>query len=154
MCVRTNVHNKYTTNAASRSPNRELCGSKDSEQKNSMSIALKRLLNTIAGVGSVDIMKLLYEAWGADIHLNIWEYSVYQHALNSVSKGLADEKALDWLQIKGANVDINVNSKIGKYLKEFVDIKEAREKKIADAKLEATKKKKRDKKRARRKKAL
>ena len=110
-------------------------------------------LHVAAGVGSVPIMRLLVDVWKADLNLQIWDYSVFNHALNSVSKGLSDEKGLDWLQIRGANTAVNTNSKIGKYTKKFVDIKAAKDKKIEDDKLELKKSKARAKKRARRKKS-
>ena len=110
-------------------------------------------LHMAAGVGSVEIMTLLVDAWDADVTISVWDYSVFQHALNSVSKGLTTEKALDWLQVRGANLSLNPNSKIGKYTQTFVDIKQASDKAIEDEKLEKKKKKARDKKKSRQKKA-
>ena len=110
-------------------------------------------LHVAAGVGSVAIMELLVDAWDAELDLKIWDYSVYQHALNSVSKGISDEKALDWLQIRGANRALNVESKIGRFTEEFVKDKQAKDKAIEDEKLELKKAKARAKKKSRRKKA-
>ena len=110
-------------------------------------------LHVAAGVGSVAIMELLVDAWDAELDLKIWDYSVYQHALNSVSKGISDEKALDWLQIRGANRALNVESRIGRYTEEFVKDKQAKDKAIEDEKVELKKAKARAKKKSRRKKA-
>ena len=110
-------------------------------------------LHVAAGVGNVPICKILVDAWGADLNASQFEYSVFQHALNSVSKGLTDEKALDWLQIKGANVAMNPNSKISRYTKEFVDIKILADQEKENSKLEAKKAKDRARKKSRRKKA-
>jgi hypothetical protein len=110
-------------------------------------------LHVAAAVGSVEIMKILVDAWGADLDNSIHGYSVFQHALNSVSKGITDEKALDWLQIRGANTYMNPCSKVGKYCQEFVDKKATADKIKEDEKLAAKKAKERAKKKSRKKKA-
>ena len=68
-------------------------------------------------------------------------YSVFQHALNAVSKGLSDEKCLDWLQIHGANAELNPKSRIGRHTANFIAMKEAKEAKKEQAKLDAKKRK-------------
>jgi hypothetical protein len=103
-------------------------------------------LHVAAGVGSVPIMKILVDAWDANIDNSLHGYSVFQHALNSVSKGMTDEKALDWLQIRGANTYMNPDSKVSRYCQELLDKKEAADKKKEDEKLTAKKAKERAKK--------
>lgn len=137
--------------------------------RNSMTILLEKLgplmdvnrilhegispLHVAAAVGSVEIMKILVDAWGAEIDNSIHGYSVFQHALNSVSKGITDEKALDWLQIRGANTYMNPCSKVSKYCQELVDKKATADKIQEDEKLAAKKAKERAKKKSRKKKA-
>ena len=116
-------------------------------------------LHVAAGVGHVGTLKVLVEAWGANLlrksedGFEDYGYSVFQHALNAVSKGLSDEKGLDWLQIHGANTEVNPNSRIGRHTAKFIAIKEAKDAKKEQAKLDAKKAKVRAKRKDRAKKA-
>ena len=116
-------------------------------------------LHVAAGAGDVKTLKVLVEAWGADLHRRAddgyedYGYSVFQHALNAVSKGLSDEKCLDWLQIHGANAELNPKSRIGRHTANFIAMKEAKEAKKEQAKLDAKKAKVRARRKNRAKKA-
>jgi hypothetical protein len=60
-------------------------------------------LHHAAHRGNLKMLELLVDQWGADIGAQHYGYSVWQHALNSVSKGLGcTQQVLDWLKIKGA----------------------------------------------------
>ena len=53
--------------------------------------------------GDLDMLKLLV-ARGADLLTHRWHYTVWAHALNSISKGLGcTQQILDWLKINGAD---------------------------------------------------
>ncbi len=106
------------------------------------------LAHWAAGVGSVPMLKLVVEAWGGSLMSTAWGYTVYQHALNSVSKGLSDETCLDWLQLHGGFEAVNPDSKVGAYTQSLLAAKQARD----DAKDQAKKDAKEAKVRARRKK--
>ncbi len=56
-----------------------------------------------AHTGSITMLSLLVETWKADLSAMDAGYSVWSHALNSVSKGLGcTQQTLDWLKIRGA----------------------------------------------------
>lgn len=112
-------------------------------------------LHVAAGTGHVPTLKLLVEAWGADLRRTNddgyadYGYSIYQHALNAVSKGLADERGLDWLQIQGANKGLKPDSRIGRHTSKLIAIKDAKERKKEQAKLDAKKAKIRERRKNR-----
>ena len=56
-----------------------------------------------AHLGDLQMLALLVDTWGASLGAMDLGYSVWAHALNSVSKGLGcTQQVLDWLQIRGA----------------------------------------------------
>ncbi len=76
------------------------------------------------------MLKILVLEFKADLLKHRWNYTVWAHALNSISKGLGcTQQVLDWLQIYGAeNLAINgKKSIVGKYTYEYR--KQFREKK-------------------------
>ena len=71
--------------------------------------------------GDLNMLKLLV-ARGANLLTHKWHYTVWAHALNSVSKGLGcTQQVLDWLHINGAeNLAIMGNaSLVSKYTKAY-----------------------------------
>ena len=75
-------------------------------------------LHHAAHVGSLSILDILVDTWKADLGAMDNGYSVWAHALNSVSKGLGcTVQVLDWLKIRGAeNFGTGV---VADYTKEF-----------------------------------
>jgi len=57
-----------------------------------------------AHVGSLKILQILVEDWKTDLSAGANGYSIWAHALNSISKGLGcTQQVLDWLKIRGAD---------------------------------------------------
>jgi len=53
--------------------------------------------------GDLEMLKILVSEFKADLLTHRWNYTVWAHALNSISKGLGcTQQILDWLQINGA----------------------------------------------------
>ena len=77
-----------------------------------------------AAKGNLKILELLVDEWKADILCHRYHYTVWCHALNSVSKGLGcDDKVLNWLKARGAEnlqmVDGNNSSFAKKYTQQY-----------------------------------
>ena len=85
-----------------------------------------------AHLGSLKMLELLVDTWKADLSAMDSGYSVWAHALNSVSKGLGcTQQVLDWLEIRGA--EQFHSGKVAEYTEEFREEFDAHKKKAEKA---------------------
>jgi len=72
--------------------------------------------------GDLEMLNLLIEVHGANVLTNRYNYTVWAHALNSVSKGLGcTVKVLDWLKIRGVEDfdSMGATSVVAKYTRNY-----------------------------------
>lgn len=72
--------------------------------------------------GDLTMLRLLVDDWGASLLTHRWNYTVWAHALNSLSKGVGcTQRVLDWLMRHGAE-DLNAmgnRSLVAKYTRAY-----------------------------------